>query len=131
MRISDWSSDVCSSDLVEQLVVAQLVAGDEAADRLQRRLGRGVPQGAVVGTGADLDHAARHQLAGPRPADRFGGIDVRAEPFTEHGEARFEVEGRIGQGRPPAAIGRASWRERGCPDVSISVVAVTLKKKKK
>src|SRR3546814_19904019 len=29
MRISDWSSDVCSSDLEGQVVIAMLVAGDE------------------------------------------------------------------------------------------------------
>src|SRR3546814_15376254 len=36
MRISDWSSDVCSSDLLPEGVVSVLPAGNEAADALVR-----------------------------------------------------------------------------------------------
>src|SRR3546814_7624908 len=40
MRISDWSSDVCSSDLVgERRVAADLGHFDRAQDRPQRRFG--------------------------------------------------------------------------------------------
>src|SRR3546814_20017126 len=85
MRISDWSSDVCSSDL----------ATNEA---------------------------------GRQPCGLVGGKD-----FLHHGQP-----GQAGIGdqqRPlpaevPAGlqIGRASCRERVCQYVSISVVAVSLKK---
>src|SRR3546814_20654024 len=44
MRISDWSSDVCSSDLDGELLVRGEVQGGEAAsfNALQQRLGRKV-----------------------------------------------------------------------------------------
>src|SRR3546814_3936496 len=50
MRISDWSSDVCSSDLVDDRVVADEGAG----------VGRGTPCGQLAG--ADLE--ADERLAG-------------------------------------------------------------------
>src|SRR3546814_14813820 len=54
MRISDWSSDVCSSDLVEHARgdgrVGQLVDQDEAAERV------------VVGVGFEHDRFIGRQL---------------------------------------------------------------------
>src|SRR3546814_14404059 len=72
MRISDWSSDVCSSDL--------------------------------------------------RSVSRFiqSPLATSVTPPTN-----------CGWSRPSMKIGRASCRERVCQYVSISVVAVSLKKKKK
>src|SRR3546814_14127082 len=93
MRISDWSSDVCSSDL----------AGDVAAAFVEQR-GGGVE--VVVGQG-------------------------QGEVGQRLGHARG---GRHAEGQRAAAgldqIGRASCRERVCQYVSISVVAVLLKKNK-
>src|SRR3546814_12287652 len=67
MRISDWSSDVCSSDLRE--------AADRAfADELRRRTQRGRESG--DDTGKD-DH--RNTIA----YAAFG--DLLAEPHQEHG----------------------------------------------
>src|SRR3546814_21009823 len=96
MRISDWSSDVCSSDLV---VFHHLSLRRSAAGR-----GGGPGQ--------------RHRRPGKRHrraviADRAG-----VAPIT----------GRLG-GPPapsvvPLQIGRASCRERVCPYVFITVVAV-------
>src|SRR3546814_17635657 len=40
MRISDWSSDVCSSDLHPQIDVVALLALDHLADRLAADRGR-------------------------------------------------------------------------------------------
>src|SRR3546814_16044138 len=41
MRISDWSSDVCSSDLVEHIFVREIapqrIIGIERSDRLERQ----------------------------------------------------------------------------------------------
>src|SRR3546814_17090336 len=92
MRISDWSSDVCSSDLARRL---ENFAGDEFG------------HGAVV-----------ERLSGPRflivPAVPLSLAALRAQERALHVE-----------------IGRASCRERVCWYVSISVVAVSLKKKKK
>src|SRR3546814_15372189 len=88
MRISDWSSDVCSSDLL--------------------------PEDAPVGT-----PFADYSGAGD-PV-----IDISITPN------RQDCMGVRGIARDLAEIGRASCRERVCQYVSISVVAVSLKKKYK
>src|SRR3546814_20777795 len=71
MRISDWSSDVCSSDLqIQALVFARghprAVDGDQLAQRLQevrgRKLGKGQTPGAPL-------HPPRI-LVGPEGVDR-------------------------------------------------------------
>src|SRR3546814_16149953 len=114
MRISDWSSDVCSSDL---LVVPRggggaglgqhggAVAGDQEAVRQgeEGRVG-------VVGSGAPAMQEVGRRQAGFQPL-------------------RHRRRGARAGGRP--AIGRASCRDRVCRYVYISVVADELKKKKK
>src|SRR3546814_12694891 len=101
MRISDWSSDVCSSDLD---ALAQLLAGLEMRDVLARQRNRVAGLGIAAGTGrpvmlgntadtADLDAIA----VGQRPAHHFqqrlhGHVDI-------------------------LEIGRASCRERLCTHV--------------
>src|SRR3546814_19029847 len=87
MRISDWSSDVCSSDLIEE---AARTAG-----------------------APPLRVAFDVNLPMIRPALIFSAVLV----FF----AGVELFGQIG---------RASCRERVCQYVSISVVAVSFKKKK-
>src|SRR3546814_11457402 len=105
MRISDWSSDVCSSDLVQL---------HELADR---------PDAAAVGTDAcGVVPRRRHRL-GER------GAVVVAE-----GESPFSQYRPRGQARPEARdpetseIGRGSGRDRECKSVEILVVADALKK---
>src|SRR3546814_11385753 len=89
MRISDWSSDVCSSDL-------RACRQSEDARRPRR-----------PDSGASRSrHPRRPRRPAGQPADR------RQHPY------------------PSQQIGRASCRERVCQYVSISVVAVSLKKKK-
>src|SRR3546814_12989864 len=87
MRISDWSSDVCSSDLFYELA--------------RRRE-------------AGLDARWRHFL------------DVIRKPG---GSALFDLTCVLALLFMAWKIGRASCRERVCQYVSISVVAVSLKKK--
>src|SRR3546814_17645884 len=80
MRISDWSSDVCSSDLgtEHRLVPGAGGAGDDAAAgrraaRRRRRAGRGLPDRGLAG-------ALRHR-AGGRPAvgaDAAAGLGAGA-----------------------------------------------------
>src|SRR3546814_5923967 len=71
MRISDWSSDVCSSDLLRR----PAVAGTVAAAR-----GAGAGRGAVAGQrvrvrGVQRGHArAPDRLRGARPAGGDGEI---------------------------------------------------------
>src|SRR3546814_11793710 len=105
MRISDWSSDVCSSDLLveredEGLAAAVHAIEDLGPDRDDRR---------------DVDDSAgpaRHE-AGCR-----GVGQTRERGDIERDHLLHGVD----------AIGRASCRERVCQYVSIWVVAVSLKK---
>src|SRR3546814_16179898 len=85
MRISDWSSDVCSSDLLAGRIAAPAL-------RLER-------------------------------ADQPVGELERIVLDVDQGQARHEARNLQHE------IGRASCRERVCQYVSISVVAVSLKKK--
>src|SRR3546814_17864199 len=107
MRISDWSSDVCSSDLVG--------AGDE----------RGGDRGVIGGGGGvDLLH---------RGGELFGGEAGRKAGLAdeEGGARQFHVAGRGGENNAIGGdeldlaedrlavdaaheIGRASCRERVC-----------------
>src|SRR3546814_12226461 len=96
MRISDWSSDVCSSDLIR--VQRADVRPAEPLD------------GRVSGDEGALE--ADHLRRGER-------------------QVRLRLVHVEGARRPGEVIGRASCRERVCQYVSISVVAVSLKKKTK
>src|SRR3546814_15344791 len=103
MRISDWSSDVCSSDLADprQLPCRHRTDQDD---------------GAIV----DYDKGRKeHEL---RPGQQQQGSDHNKNQKPAY-PVRFEQQyGRI-------EIGRASCRERVCQYVEITVVAVSLKKK--
>src|SRR3546814_14972809 len=102
MRISDWSSDVCSSDLLDKVVGLECAAGGNEVDDAvgqadQRRQFHRTVQ---------LDDVHVHAFAGEvfaRGAHLLGGH---------------------------APIGRASCRESVCQYVYIPVVAVSLQKKK-
>src|SRR3546814_12045354 len=106
MRISDWSSDVCSSDLVTAIGFV--------TDRAERAL-------AIE---------ANHLLGGDavvRGDQPIAGLlrEAASAPWLAHTETvEFSSMIRVGE-----EIGRASCRERVCPDVLISVVAVSLKNK--
>src|SRR3546814_21007879 len=104
MRISDWSSDVCSSDLSD----AQL-RGDDVPDFMQIAGVRELPS---------------YWAPFASPAFTLLAIVVIptgiAAGIEEGDDARRVV------GRP---IGRASHRERVCRYVYISVVAVSFNKK--
>src|SRR3546814_10943045 len=99
MRISDWSSDVCSSDLQ----ILRQHPADEGA-------GTGVAF--QVAFAQELVEGADHGIA---RAAEF----ARQRPAGRQARARREAAGEDDQ------IGRASCRERVCQYVSISVVAVT------
>src|SRR3546814_16413014 len=103
MRISDWSSDVCSSDLVP---VDAAVAGD--LRQACRHVDEGVP---VAAAGFEQQH----------PAARVFGQAVGKHAAGGTGTDDDVVVGEIG---------RASCRERVCQYGWISVVAVSLKKNK-
>src|SRR3546814_13993487 len=79
MRISDWSSDVCSSDLSKTALGA--VHSEETA-----HFGQNAIEGARLVAIASLDDIAMHRVAGPddRMAFALNGAD-------ERGQARFEL----------------------------------------
>src|SRR3546814_18490705 len=106
MRISDWSSDVCSSDLAG-FRRAALPCGDE-----------GIVAG-EQGVEEERDRAA----ARTRYVDRAGGA---RQPKRIDEQSGMRAVGERGRGRSEAdaQIGRASCRERVCQSVSISVVDV-------
>src|SRR3546814_14054796 len=100
MRISDWSSDVCSSDLVDRRILVTR-KGSTAFEK-----GRHA---------ADLNLCAGEfrEEARQTPAHI---VELCRDRRDQRRFSRLK-------------IGRASCRERVCPYVEISVVAVSLKKK--
>src|SRR3546814_13819279 len=107
MRISDWSSDVCSSDLIAVHVGHGCVV---VADELNmRKLGANQPVHPLAQL-VNIEGRLTQRLA-------LRGY----QPIDQAGQA-------IGLGNDALrGIGRASWRERVCQSVSSSVVAVSLK----
>src|SRR3546814_13167064 len=113
MRISDWSSDVCSSDLQWDVVAAlaeEFFSGEGA-----RSIGR-----TVFAVGDLKQSIFSFQRADPEAFRRL------RRHFNER-VAAADAEWR----EIELEIGRAAGRERVCQYVSHSVVAGTLKKKKK
>src|SRR3546814_13160659 len=104
MRISDWSSDVCSSDLTR-------VAPHPHARR------------------SFASSSPRHTV------NLVNSAPVMPEspllPVAEAQARLFAMAAPVAVEHAPLQIGRASCRERVCQYVSISVVAVPLKKKNK
>src|SRR3546814_13955575 len=125
MRISDWSSDVCSSDL-------------DPAHR--RGGGRGGAALAGLNNGEYAHILCARRMAMNRPA-RFEGprkASLKKPTNVSLSAALVEVAKTLGinvseacqTGLAAEEIGRASGRARVCQYVSSSVVAGTLKKKK-
>src|SRR3546814_15406084 len=109
MRISDWSSDVCSSDLSSSTTSPR---------REEERIEKGRTQEHSHGKDNDErpDRATR-----PQPARQTKGATQDAPPrlaLSPHRQRRRQT-------------GRAPCREGVCQSVSIAVVAVPLKNKKK
>src|SRR3546814_17634433 len=107
MRISDWSSDVCSSDLLESLGREKFADAFKRAAQVERAFGN-------INL-ARLDLGVVENVVD----DREKGI---AGVFH-----RFGIGPR--GGGELGAIGRASCRAVVCHEVLISVVGVTLKNK--
>src|SRR3546814_19753053 len=112
MRISDWSSDVCSSDLVFGIkpTRARTPMGPDRSEGWGGMSIAHVVSRSVRDSAAMLD--ATH---GPAEGDPYA-----APAFT----------GPFLAAASTAQIGRASCRERVCQAVEISVCSVPLKKKK-
>src|SRR3546814_17535483 len=114
MRISDWSSDVCSSDLLAQGIVHARAPGIQAMTANQ----------VADAIGVSL-----------KPRLHLGGqaCDVLVVVENRHADTGFvgrhTAEGFL-QFVVFEAIGRASCRERVCQYGTISVGAGSIKKKK-
>src|SRR3546814_6089793 len=94
MRISDWSSDVCSSDLLS--VMTYNVAG--------------LPW-PLAKKGPEALHAIGERLSLMRARGCAPGVVVLQEAFSRDAKAIGRIAGY------PYEIGRASGRERVCPYV--------------
>src|SRR3546814_11915087 len=110
MRISDWSSDVCSSDLRAYSIAPALKRSLSLSLAEQRRsdphMGGAKPDGCLEIAG----HAHRQPIE-----------PVFAGKLGEQRKERRWLYFRRGDGHQPHhrqdEIGRASWRERVCPYV--------------
>src|SRR3546814_14225794 len=114
MRISDWSSDVCSSDLLAE---RQVVVAQRNVDLVEQDHVVGATLFGIKGAAAGVDH-----LLGGLPGRRGGG-DVARAVLGIPGEAlAHRLDGHLiaealQRGAPaglPLEIGRASGRERVC-----------------
>src|SRR3546814_11635809 len=100
MRISDWSSDVCSSDLIGRAVSKGLEAEITVTpiDRL------------VLGLNGSLNDAQVTKLTASEAA--ISGAVKNARLASPHLQGSFF--GSYGYDLPSGEIGRASGRERVC-----------------
>src|SRR3546814_14948639 len=110
MRISDWSSDVCSSDLDARVRQHGFLAEEQAAAGAAQFLQR-IAEQQAPGLGAamiELDVVFVRQAVAAERVQRVrdaAGRGAHAEPEQHRYRCRrFLV----------AEIGRASCRERGC-----------------
>src|SRR3546814_15861637 len=109
MRISDWSSDVCSSDLVHDAfdLVKETAAGPIrmiGAGTLSQRIRSTPPSfNDLTVEGAAIDVRVRNLDHVPTPDMQINDVPPDAMPPREPGEPVA-----------PVALGRASCRERAC-----------------
>src|SRR3546814_16904714 len=134
MRISDWSSDVCSSDLVPVKVLvgdeATLSETSTAANFHQLKMTPAEECRAFqyfIGLNNDIDGVAKRFGLTRRFVEGRLRLATLAEPIFEAlsaGTITLDVA------KAYAQIVRASVRARVCHDVYISVGGVSLKQKK-
>src|SRR3546814_5041399 len=112
MRISDWSSDVCSSDLALGRFGNQVYAAADTAATRRRAVQERARAIDDLHRGKEF---GRHQLARGDAIEAVEADVVRRqveaaddENFAGDTEADRSANRRIIQ------IGRATWRERGC-----------------
>src|SRR3546814_20050456 len=141
MRISDWSSDVCSSDLNAYhwrrpfRRVSYRVCGITAIPDLRAQSGAlpAVPALSVVDDVHDEGDEFASRSSGHIGHERVAKERTRAAVVNQ--KITLATHRMVREPTPAARrlcrlkIGRASCRERVCQYVWISVVAVSLKKK--
>src|SRR3546814_19438250 len=140
VRINDWSSDVCSSDPLEAVATAKRIFAKGCAIEVlhpRRRYDPGRhPEAAVTALDFVEDarraKSAKETAAGRKVKKALGITGGRKMVYSDEdlikAHATMMREKRSLRDVERDKIGRASWRERGCQYVKISVVAVSLKK---
>src|SRR3546814_20471000 len=99
MRISDWSSDVCSSDLRTHLL-----------DRMPQF----APQDHLGIARPGVQSMVEDQLAVAVQPNQFQLAQLLEEAAEQRLVEEFRRRRRVKQAPPLRQIGRASWRERVC-----------------
>src|SRR3546814_3237699 len=84
MRISDWSSDVCSSDLRQRLPVLRLVVDHHLSRRRSRH------------PGTRRESAGRLAARRPEPEAALMTVTPANRPLLEVDSLRVEIPGRRG-----------------------------------
>src|SRR3546814_14350815 len=118
MRISDWSSDVCSSDLgkLEQLRTADPARRQDAFLTDTRLIA--MPRLVTVGGARGGPVFEQKMIEARLGADGEQRVAAHRLEVGRGGRAAAAVVGRrleeAGTGRPRATIGRGSGRGRGC-----------------
>src|SRR3546814_15751836 len=120
MRISDWSSDVCSSDLIGKNTIFGAIINAVKSDTTSNLLA--TPH--IV----TLDNQPAKFLVGQEVPITTG--EALSDNFDEAFPTvqREEVGIQLDVTPQVNEIGRAACRERVCQYVEISVVSVSLKK---
>src|SRR3546814_12528466 len=121
MRISDGSSDVCSSDLPGSTMVAESASGTRASRSMAGR--RRSPANFRYCVGSQLMEG---RLAGETPMTKAGVMNSSQSPLQA---AQQDYSRPLELAGMPER-GRAQCRERVCQSVWISVVADDLRKTK-
>src|SRR3546814_13738742 len=114
MRISDWSSDVCSSDLAEQIAQAATPAAEKvvAVEAERVTVDTVLDDIRAVGT-LGPDEAV---VIAPEIAGRIDRINFAEGDEVDAGDVLVELDATILRAEL-VKIGRASCRERVCPSV--------------
>src|SRR3546814_13398923 len=111
MRISDWSSDVCSSDLLQLLELRFLAPDDPRFRGTLTVVEEGLRRGGYM-----LRYATEDDFGLPHTAFNvctFWLIEALHATGRDE-DARILFEEMLARRTPAGQIGRASGRERGC-----------------
>src|SRR3546814_17174886 len=125
MRISDWSSDVCSSDLARK--AAATSGRPMGTERIYAPLN-------IFETGVTVSIVGRFSWTPPRRCQPFGRLktDLVPHPVAAIDPVpQLHIRKLSGPAAQDSARGRAACRDRVCQYVSMSAVAVPIKKQTK
>src|SRR3546814_20027364 len=120
MRISDWSSDVCSSDLASWGQSGVLVVRAAAQKTSEQDTASGNARTAAADTYTPNEIVVTAQ----KREEKIIDVPIAMTALSSAALDDHKIEGG-------AAIGSASCRARVCQSVEISGVAASLKKKNK